>query len=147
MSIPSPEAPIIIASFHFFIRSLLQGAMASLKMLFEVSGITFSGSTPKVLPNPSQVGQAPSGLLKLKRSGLGSIKTISSLSNLLLNLYDSPKSGNKIAQSPAPSKNAVSIESASLDESSLAALTLILSIIISSLSFFEIFESENDSSI
>jgi len=54
------------------------------EMLRRLSGITRSGSIPNTWLKPSQVGQAPKGLLNEKRLGTGSSNTIPSISNLLL---------------------------------------------------------------
>ena len=99
-------------------------------MLFEASGTTLFGSIPIVLPKPSHVGQAPTGLLKLNKSGLGSENVIPSRSNRLLNAHTSFSSEKTTEQSPFPSKKAISRESANRDISSFAADTDILSMTI-----------------
>src|SRR5690554_6900017 len=78
-----------------------------------LSGITKFSSIPTILPNPSHLGHAPAGLLKLNIISEGSSNTIPSDSNLFENTNDSipfsPQKRN--IHSPFPSKNAVSTES------------------------------------
>src|SRR5690554_227720 len=78
-----------------------------------LSGITRFSSIPTTFPNPSHLGHAPAGLLKLNIISEGSSNTIPSASNLLENTNDSiPFSPqNRNMHSPFPSRNAVSTES------------------------------------
>ena len=62
----------------------LQGATQLPWTELFLSGITKSSLIPKILPNPSQVSQAPIGLLKLNNSILGDSKFIPSASNFWL---------------------------------------------------------------
>ena len=79
-----------------------------------LSGTTRSSSIPIILPNPSQTGQAPRGLLKLNIISVGSSNTIPSASNLRENSFVWVPFGSKTftTQVPCPSKKAVSTESA-----------------------------------
>ena len=62
---------------------------------------------PMMLPNPSQDGQAPTGLLKLNRSVDGSVKLMPSSSNRLLKINGGSPLAKSIQHSPRPSKKAV----------------------------------------
>ena len=64
------------------ITSPFQQATASSKIESVLFGITRSSSIPITLPNPSQVGQAPSGLLKLNVCTVGVSNCIPSASKL-----------------------------------------------------------------
>src|SRR5215467_15610424 len=77
-------APFTNCSLHQPNFSPFHGATAPSYTLNLLSGITRSESIPKTWLNPSQVGQAPNGLLKLKRFGVGSSNCIPSNSNRLL---------------------------------------------------------------
>ncbi len=77
-------AALMNASFHSPIFSPFHGAMAPSYRLNLLSGMMRSGSRPSICENPSQVGQAPNGLLKENKLGTGSSKVIPSNSNLLL---------------------------------------------------------------
>ena len=102
-------------SFHSLNFSPRQGATASSYTLRPLSGITRSASMPITWPKPSQVGQAPTGSLKLNRLGEGSSKVIPSRSNLSLNPncrgFPWPSSPSRI-NSPCPSKKPLSALSA-----------------------------------
>src|SRR6478735_3900738 len=76
----------------------------------DLSGITKSSSIPKTCPKPSQVLQAPNGLLKLKKFAEGSSKIIPSASK---RSQKSPVAlpGITMRQSPSPSAKAVCTES------------------------------------
>src|SRR5690606_2782224 len=96
---------------HSFILSERHGATAPSYTVRLLSGITKSGSIPSTLPKPSQVWQAPYGLLKLKKLTEGSSNTIPSSSKRSENTRSSP-SPNFTRHSPCPSKKAVCTESA-----------------------------------
>ena len=103
---------------------------------------------PIILPNPSQVLQAPIGLLKLKKFISGSSNDIPSATNKLekwCSLYDLSFFSIKISHSPFPSKKAVCTLSATLFwRSSSEISTTILSInkkIVSD--FFDFFASNS----
>src|SRR5690554_925454 len=99
--------------FHSLIFSPFQHFTHSSCMDKLLSGITKFSSIPTILPNPSHLGHAPAGLLKLNIISVGSSKMIPSASNLFENTNDSiPFSPQKrIKHSPFPSRKAVSTES------------------------------------
>ena len=66
------RAPFTNRSFHNPSFSPFQGATAPSYTLNNLFGITRSSSMPNTIEKPSQVGQAPSGLLNEKRFGTGS---------------------------------------------------------------------------
>ncbi len=104
------DADLIKASFHLANFSPFQGATAPSYTLNLLSGITRSGSMPRICEKPSQTGHAPKGLLKENRLGTGSSNTIPSSSNRSLNnnfFFPSTSSSNE----PSPSKKAVLTES------------------------------------
>ena len=57
--------------------ALAQGSIALSKIDLDSSGITNSGSTTNLNPNPVQLVQAPWGLLKLNVLGSNSVKLTS----------------------------------------------------------------------
>src|SRR5688572_28822686 len=85
MGKPDDLDVFIKLSLHLPSFSPFQGAMAPSYTLKRLSGITRSASIPSTRLNPSQVGHAPTGLLKEKRSGTGSSKIIPSSSKRLEN--------------------------------------------------------------
>ncbi len=108
------SAPAIRRSFHFFIESPFQQAIASWYTDRFWSGITRFSSIPMILPYPSHTGQAPMGLLKLKKYSVGSSNSIPSSSNFVEKLSRlRPSSDCTITwQCPFPVWNAVAAESA-----------------------------------
>ena len=100
-----------------------QGATASSNTESERSGITRSSEMPRVRPNPSHCGHAPTGLLKLNICSLGSGNRMPSASKRfekLCRLTEPSEFQTKITSSSCPSKKAVSDDSARRETSSLS---------------------------
>ncbi len=111
-------------------------AMAPSFMLNEVSGIRRSGSNSILYPSPAHTGHAPNGLLNEKL--LGSISSMltpqSGQAKFLLKFICSPPCTSTV-KSPSESCSAVSMESASRDESPLLTMSLSTTISMSCFTF------------
>src|SRR5699024_9711593 len=93
----------------------LIGFQASIACSFKLrlqSGITKSRSTSKLVPNPSQVGHAPKGLLKENNLGSNSPMENPQIGQACFSLNNSSScSITSTTMFPSPSFSAVSMES------------------------------------